>query len=65
MLYHRRLKLESKEKQATSALVGSPTDVTWDAVEALIDGPETLGQADGFRQLLPILDEHFKYDART
>ena len=63
MLYKQKMELQKRRKEATINLLTSLTDIAWRQVEHLAtSAPEA---ADGFDQVLRVLDKTFKYDDRV
>ena len=63
MLYKQKMDLQKRPKEATINLLTSLTDIAWRQVEHLAtSAPEA---ADGFDQVLRVLDKTFKYDDRV
>ena len=62
-LYHRKLELQKRGKEATINLLTSLMGVSWRQVEHLVD--KIADEEDGFDQVLLQLDKCFKYDDRV
>ena len=63
MLYKQKMDLQKRPKEATINLLTSLSDIAWRQVEHLAaTAPEA---ADGFDQVLRVLDKTFKYDDRV
>eukprot|EP00434_Breviolum_minutum_P043367 symbB.v1.2.038652.t1/scaffold6095.1/size20955/1 len=63
MLYKQKMDLQKRPKEATINLLTSLSDIAWRQVEHL--AATTPEAADGFDQVLRVLDKTFKYDDRV